>query len=376
MRVLFAALALAAAGAPAAGSAVGRVGHEAADAVQASARADPRVRAGRSADRWFAPGSAAAKACNAVHVFTPSNGLLFVLPTQNGSARNVTCRWLVRGPTVQLALAWRSSNVLWTLRERSPLPFDYVVGAGLTDKKERRFQEIAHARLGEGLWLGGIAGDSSTLVYAVTSVAYVDEVACLAGTGTCRKTVGGGGIYRLVGRRRPQLVPGTLGRRRGGDRRRRGRVRAGGVGRRERPPGLQGRQADPRGRCDHGEAAVRRQPTRRTRGGGARVERGGHARADAEGPADRVLRPEQRRSQLVGASAVGHVARAERQQPAGRLPLGPHIRGIDVQTHRMHVLARAAADPIGLSLDGSRLAWAENVNGSGRIRALYLAGRG
>jgi hypothetical protein len=32
--------------------------------------------------------------------------------------------------------------------------------------------------------------------------------------------------------------------------------------------------------------------------------------------------------------------------------------------------------PIGVSLAGSRLAWAENVNGHGRIRALYVNGRG
>jgi len=40
------------------------------------------------------------------------------------------------------------------------------------------------------------------------------------------------------------------------------------------------------------------------------------------------------------------------------------------------VLGRAAAAPIGLSLEGGRLAWAENVNGSGRIRALYVRGHG
>jgi hypothetical protein len=36
------------------------------------------------------------------------------------------------------------------------------------------------------------------------------------------------------------------------------------------------------------------------------------------------------------------------------------------------VVARAAGTPIGLSLQGDRLAWAENVNGSGRIRAITL----
>jgi hypothetical protein len=39
-------------------------------------------------------------------------------------------------------------------------------------------------------------------------------------------------------------------------------------------------------------------------------------------------------------------------------------------------LTEAAGTPIGLSLEGTRLAWAENVGGRGRIRALLVAGRG
>ena len=35
-------------------------------------------------------------------------------------------------------------------------------------------------------------------------------------------------------------------------------------------------------------------------------------------------------------------------------------------------VARAVAMPIGLSIEGRRIAWAENVNGRGRIRALTL----
>jgi hypothetical protein len=52
--------------------------------------------------------------------------------------------------------------------------------------------------------------------------------------------------------------------------------------------------------------------------------------------------------------------------------VGRSIRGVDTATGKVHVLAHAAADPVGLSLDGSRLAWAENLGGWARIRALYL----
>src|SRR5438309_6308281 len=130
---------------------------------------------------WFAPG----KPCNTVHVRSLANGLQVRLPTQ-GSARNVTCKWDVES-TVGLALA--GTSVLWTLRESAPIPFDYLVGAAArpsaADQKERRFQEVAHTKRGSGLWLGGIAGDNATLVYAVTSADYEDEAGCLAGTAPC-----------------------------------------------------------------------------------------------------------------------------------------------------------------------------------------------
>ncbi|MDX6486888.1 MAG: hypothetical protein QOF43_2041, partial [Gaiellaceae bacterium] len=151
---------------------------------------------------WFAPSTTS---CNSVHVLSLTNGLQIELPAQ-GSARNVTCRWDVVGP-VSLALA--GTSVVWTLRERAPIPFDYLLGAGVVDRKERRFQEIAHTKRGSGLWLTGVSGDRSTLVFAVTSVDYVDEAGCLAGTATCALKESGGGIYRVVGRQLPKLVTGT-----------------------------------------------------------------------------------------------------------------------------------------------------------------------
>ena len=40
------------------------------------------------------------------------------------------------------------------------------------------------------------------------------------------------------------------------------------------------------------------------------------------------------------------------------------------------MLVKTAATPIGLSLEGSRLAWAENLKSGARIRALHLSGHG
>jgi len=56
--------------------------------------------------------------------------------------------------------------------------------------------------------------------------------------------------------------------------------------------------------------------------------------------------------------------------------VGRSIRAANVATHHVTTLTEAAGTPIGLSLEGTRLAWAENVGGRGRIRALFVAGRG
>src|SRR5665213_1384609 len=158
---------------------------------------------------WFSPST---KACNAVWVLSLDSGIRVRLPDE--TSVNVTCRWDV-APPVGLVLA--GSDALWTLRERqATLPFDYVLGAAVSDTRERRFQEVAHAKRGAGLWLGGIAGDSagtspgdaSTLAYGTAEVEYVDEIACLSG-GTCQMKLAGGGVYRVIGRKGPSLIPNT-----------------------------------------------------------------------------------------------------------------------------------------------------------------------
>jgi hypothetical protein len=52
--------------------------------------------------------------------------------------------------------------------------------------------------------------------------------------------------------------------------------------------------------------------------------------------------------------------------------VGRAIRAVATATHAVRPVARAASTPIGLSLEGRRLAWAENLGGSARIRTLEL----
>jgi hypothetical protein len=52
--------------------------------------------------------------------------------------------------------------------------------------------------------------------------------------------------------------------------------------------------------------------------------------------------------------------------------VGRSIRAVDVATSKIRTLTKAAADPVGLSVEGLRVVWAENLKGSSRIRALHL----
>ena len=55
--------------------------------------------------------------------------------------------------------------------------------------------------------------------------------------------------------------------------------------------------------------------------------------------------------------------------------VGRQIRAFDVQTRAARLIATAAAGPVGLSIDGRRLAWVENRRNRARIRAVTLPAR-
>lgn len=329
---------------------------------------------------WFTP---SAKGCNKVWELSLASGASVPLPDESPTTPNVTCRWDVT-PPVDLALS--GTDALWTLREKqATLPFDYVLGAGAgSDTRERRFQEVTHTKRGPGLWLGGIAGNSvrsdgqtvGSLVYGVTQVSYVDEIACLSG-GSCEMRIDGGGVYRVVGRPPATLIPNT------------------------RPP----------------VAVAVSGPTL------------AYVPAEAAGPAGVPVAIADQPIEILDAvtgvsiahvmpsgtpvaiSLAPHVLATLERTTTGGLKLawysattGTPIGAVDVppataldvsandqvavfRTGRfLHVLtfatghsrtvAETVGAPIGVSLAGSRLAWAENVKGHGRIRALYLNGRG
>jgi hypothetical protein len=321
---------------------------------------------------WFAPG---ARGCNAIHVLSLQIGGQVLLPAQ-GAQRNVTCHWRPAEP-VGLAIAYEKTRVLWTLRDSAPLPFDFVIAAGVGDRREHRIQELAHTNRGSGLWLGGVAGDGPTLVYAVTSIDYEDEAGCLAGTGSCALKIvdGAGGIYRVIGRGLPEHVPNT--------------TNAVAVAASDQtvayaPAASVGKDGQPMAAADVPIEVVDANTGRLV----SRIHPEGTPVALALAP--HVIATLERtpiglrlawyaRDTGAPSGSIPVAATASPELTAGdRLivyHVGRSIRAVDVVTHRARTLARAAAPPIGLSLEGARLAWAENLQGSARIRAL-LTSRG
>jgi hypothetical protein len=305
------------------------------------------------------------------------------LPDETSTARNVTCRWNV-APPVGLALA--GSDVLWTLREwQATLPFDYVLGAGLgNDTRERRFQEVAHAKAGPGLWLGGIAGDSvkpdpqttvSTLVYATAVVQYVDEIGCLSG-GSCKLQLAdhGGGVYRVVGRPPARWIPNT---------RAAVAVAVSGSTLAYVPAGGLNDRGRPVAAADLPIEIVDAVSGNSI----AHVSPGGIPLAIAlTGTMLVTLERTTDGLKLAWYSAANGTAIDSVPVPAGTalevsandqvavFRTGRFLHVLTFATSHSRTVAQTVGRPIGVSIEGNRLAWAENIKGRGRIRALYLKG--
>jgi TolB protein len=82
---------------------------------------------------------------------------------------------------------------------------------------------------------------------------------------------------------------------------------------------------------------------------------------------------EPRSGRKVGPVSLPH--NSTRLSVAGKTVVfgsGRRIWAFDARTRRRRLLANAAAHPIGLSIEGRRVAWAENLKTTARIRALHL----
>lgn len=322
---------------------------------------------------WFAPGG---RTCNVVHLRSTTAPVEVELPAQN--AHNVTCRFVRnRRAPVQLAVAEQSDSVLWTLPLQSPLALDYVLGAGVAPKQraEVRLLEAAHTGKGVGQWLGGISGDGRTLAFAVTSVGWTDESGCLAGIAPCTLVKTGGGVYVVRGRARIH-VPRTSAA---------VEVATAGGTIAYVPTGLIGKGGEPKPSADLPIDIVVTSTGRRVasvvpQGVPVAIALAPHVLATLEQTplGVRLAWYDPATGDVRGAVPVPKATAASLTASDDLIVfhVGRSLRAVSVATHRVRVLARAAALPVGVSLEGHRLAWAENLPHAARIRALYVNGSG
>ena len=208
----------------------------AADALHARARAARSRRSPRTAPllAWFAPGTrapATPSTCSRSRTAAGSG-----CPTRRRRRTNVTCRWDVAPPGEPRAR--RLATSLWTLREsRRRCSSTTSLGAGSPTRSERRFQESPTRGAARALARRASHGrrdQHARLRHRVGRVRRRDRAAS-SGRHRATMKIAGGGVYRVVGRKPPKLIPSTEPR-----------------GRRRRRPARQSRTSRRRGRDEDG----------------------------------------------------------------------------------------------------------------------------
>jgi hypothetical protein len=309
--------------------------------------------------------------CNSVHIRSLTNPLHAVVP--DVATRNVTCTWQVGGGPIPLAID-TNADVLWTLRESTPLQYDYLIGAGVsrTNQSERRLQQLAHTSKGAGLWLGGIVGSGSTLAYAVTSVDYQDEAGCLAGSDTCAMKIAAGGVYRFDGWK-PRLIYNRAAVALAASDSAIAIVPTDSVTKAGKPvagPDLPILVVDGKTGSEISSFTPQGTPV------AIALSQNVLATIERTPLGTRIAWYSPATGTSIGSAPVA-VATASELAVNDKFivfRIGRSIRSIEIGTGRIRTVTRAASMPIGLSLVGERLAWAENLkNGGARVRALDLA---
>jgi hypothetical protein len=306
------------------------------------------------------------KACNEVHILSPGKRDRIIPQPESGT---MTCNWNLADGGSQLAIAPKMSTALWTLHESSASPVDWVRAASIGGP-ERPLKQFAHASDGTGDWLGGVAGAGKTLAYSWDDVEYVNPAGCISG-GKCKQRIADGGI-RIVTPTSDTALPGV-------------------------EPALQlaaaaGRIAFVPATIVHGHRPaattdeslpivdavtgnVLGQP--KVHGIPLAIALSAHVLAvltTLAGPRDRIswfsaTSGKKLGSALVSASAAPQLAASD-QLIVYRV--GRVLRDISTRNGRHGKLVQTGLNPLGLSLAGRRLIWAENHDHAGRLRALSL----
>jgi hypothetical protein len=307
------------------------------------------------------------KTCNAVHVLSPGKRDR-TLP--QASSANETCHHSLKDGQSQLAVASRMSTALWTLHESGPQPFDDVLAASYGGP-ERTVGSLHHTNDGTGQWLGGVAGAGRTLAYSWVDVEYVDPAGCIGGTGSCKQKISDGGI-RLVTKNNVTTLPGAEA----------ALQLAASSGRIAYIPAtiVHGNRPSATTNAslpivDATTGEVLGQP--KVHGIPIAIALSSSVLAvltTLEGPHDRIswfsaTDGTKLGSVLVSVGATPQLAASDQLivYRAGRL-----LRYVSTRTSRLGKLVQTGLNTVGLSLAHGRLIWAENHNGTGRLRALAV----
>jgi hypothetical protein len=304
--------------------------------------------------------------CNSVHILSPGEKDRSVpLP----SADSMTCQWDLGNGLSQLAIAANASMALWTLHETTSSTFDQVLTASFGGP-ERQLARLSHANNGVGDWLGGVAGAGKTLAYSWVDVEYVDPELCLSG-GSCKQKIADGGI-RLITRNKVTALPGAKP----------ALQLAAAGGRIAYIPAVIAKAGRPSANADSSvyiADATSGSPVGQVfvRGIPIAIALSAHVLAvltTLAGPHDRISwysasNGAKLGSVLVSALASPQLATNDRMVV---FRVGRQLRDVLTRNGRVGKLAVTARTSLGLSLAGDRLLWAENHNGSGRLRALAV----
>jgi len=311
---------------------------------------------------WIADGGTK---CNVVHAIGPGWSESMPQP----STASMTCHWDLSAGQPQLAFAAGVSSALWTLHEGGSVPYDYLMTAHAKGP-EVIVDRLGHASDGTGWWVGGIAGAGTTLAYSAVDVEYVDKLGCLSGA-PCKKKIAGGAIH-TISDGQEAILPGT-------------------------PPALELAAASDliayapaMTVAKDGSPAPNRSAAIQV----VDVEKGtvvsqvvpnGLPLAIALAPNVLAVLTSTARAERVSWYAIGSGTKlGSAGVPLSTAPelavgnrmvvyrVGSVLRGIDLVTGRVRTLTRASIKPVGFSLAGNRLVWAENTPAGGRIRALQI----
>jgi hypothetical protein len=266
----------------------------------------------------------------------------------------------------RFGLALGGGRALWWSQYSGINTYTRIGTAAVSDRRAAILQrELNQGPCGEGRSTGGVAADGGVLVYSVVEYAFDENVP--DPRATCSLRSAGGHTSRVVGRRTRRI--GGVG----------GAIHIAVAG-------------STLAAVDYSGAVTIRDALTGRPQASFRPEAPPLAVALSSAYAAVLVRSTARSSIELYDARTGELRRSvavPRQAGASRLDrpalrtlsaspvavvysVGRNMYALNAQTYRIRWLGRAGGPPIGLSIEGDRIAWAENVRGHGRIRALTL----